>query len=92
MQAIIQIIKVTKDGRAWSMQDAECILLNDDGTPNQVGVLQIPKELREKGVAIGTYTGSFALKSDLRTRRIEAVLTGLAPYATKRQAAAPAAS
>lgn len=94
MQAIIQIIKVnekrtgSKDGRAWEMQDSECILLNDDGTPSQVGVLPIPKELREKGVNPGTYTGTFALKADLRTRRIEAVLTGLAPYATKRQAAA----
>jgi hypothetical protein len=58
------------------MQDCECILLNEDGTPAQVGVLSLPKSLRGS-VKVGTYTGTFALAPDLRTRRIEAVLTGL---------------
>lgn len=84
MHALIQIIKVneaksgTKDGRAWEIQDAECILLNDQFMPDQVGVLTLPKELRGK-VGPGTYTGSFTLRPDLRTRRIEAVLVGLTP-------------
>lgn len=84
MQAIVQIIKVnearsgTKDGRQWEMQDAECILLNDKGQPEQVGVLMVPKELRGK-VGVGVFTGSFALRTSLRDRRIEAVLTGLVP-------------
>ena len=82
--SILKIIVVnearsgTKDGRAWEMQDAECVLLNEDGSPRQVGVLSIPKELRGK-VQPGDFTGSFALKPDLRSRRIEAVLTGLTP-------------
>lgn len=84
--ALIQIIRVndpragTKDGRAWKMQDAECLLLNDDGSPNQVGVLSLPKEMMDdKAPRPGIYTGSFALKSGLRDRRIEAVLTSLVP-------------
>ncbi|MBS0315630.1 MAG: hypothetical protein JSR49_00735 [Proteobacteria bacterium] len=85
MQAIIQVIKLNdlrsgvKDGRPWELQDAECILLNDKGEPDQVGVLSLPKDLRGK-VERGTYTGSFALRASLRDRRIEAVLTGLVPY------------
>lgn len=88
-QAFTSLIKIivvnearsgTKDGRNWSMQDCECILLNDDGSAKSVGVLQLPKEIRERGeVKPGDYSGSFALKPDLRTRRIEAVLTGLTP-------------
>ena len=84
MQAIVQIIKVNeartgnKDGRAWEMQDAECILLNEKGQPEQVGVLMIPKELRNK-VQPGIFTGAFALRTSLRDRRIEAALTGLTP-------------
>lgn len=83
--AILQIIKVNdaktgvKDGRPWEIQDCECILLNDQMQPEQVGVLSLPKELRGK-VGTGTFTGSFALRPDLRTRRIEAVLTSLVPF------------
>jgi hypothetical protein len=88
MKSIIQIIKVNelrtgnKDGRTWEMQDAECILLNDDGDVESVGVLQLPKELRGN-TKTGTYLGTFALRPNLSTRRIEAVLTGLQPYAVK---------
>lgn len=87
MQSIIQILKVneartgTKDGRQWEMQDAECILLNDDGTPAQVGVLMLPKDLRGKAQP-GTYLGTFALRTD-RERRITAVLTGLNPMPSR---------
>jgi hypothetical protein len=86
LSSLLRIIVVneersdTKEGRAWAMQDAECILMNDDGSPKQVGVLQLPKEIRAKGaVKPGDYTGSFALRPDLRTRRIEAVLVDLTP-------------
>ncbi|KTT20393.1 hypothetical protein [Pseudacidovorax intermedius] len=84
--ALIQIIKVnekrggTKDGRAWEMQDAECLLLNEDGTPAQVGVLMLPKQLRgEHEPKPGFYSGAFALGVSLRDRRVEAMLTGLSP-------------
>lgn len=93
MQSVIQILKVndertgTKDGRQWSMQDAECLLLKDTGEVDQVGVLQIPKELRGK-VAPGTYLGSFGLRPNMQSRRIEAVLVGLQPYAVGKVAPA----
>lgn len=96
--ALLQIIKVNtartgvKDGRPWEMQDAECILMDDDGVFTQVGVLMLPKELRNK-TEPGTYSGSFALSAGLRDRRIEAILTGLVPVDIKqvrKAAAAPA--
>lgn len=85
--SLVQIIVVnearsgTKDGRQWSMQDAECILLKDDRTPSQVGVLMIPKDLQGK-VTPGLYTASFALRPNMASRRVEAVLTGLVPVPT----------
>lgn len=90
IQSLVNIIKVNelrtgvKDGRAWSMQDAECLLLNDDGSPASVGVLSLPQNLRgENAPKTGVYTASFALRAGLRDRRIEAVLVGLTD-ATKR--------
>lgn len=82
--ALLEILKVndersgTKDGRAWAMQDAECLLLKEDGSIDQVGVLMLPKELRGK-VQPGIYTGAFALRPNMASRRIEAVLTSLHP-------------
>ena len=69
MQTIIQILKVNearsgnKDGRDWSMQDCECILLNDDGSVGEVGVCALPKDLIGK-VAPGHYTASFTLAAN----------------------------
>ena len=96
MQSLLQIIKVneprsgTKDGRAWQMQDAECILLNDDGTVGSVGVLRLPKSLQGK-VQTGTFTGSFALQPELSTRRIMAVLVDLTPVPPHKPATPPKA-
>ncbi|GLS16571.1 hypothetical protein [Hydrogenophaga electricum] len=97
--SIIKIIKVNaprsgiKDNRAWEMQDAECILLDDNGEEQQVGVLMLPKHLRgtdESGKSRvpdrGIYMASFALQASMRNRSIEAVLTDLRPYAVGKQA------
>lgn len=97
MQSIIQILKLNepktgtskKTGNPYDMQDAECLLLNADGSVDQVGVLQVPKALRDV-VAVGKFTASFALHSNFASRRIEAVLTGLIPISDSR-AAKPAA-
>lgn len=100
MQSIIQVLKLNdpktgiskKNGNAYDMQDAECLLLNDDGSIDQVGVLQVPKSLREK-IAVGTFRGSFAMQANFASRRIEAVLTDLVPVPVKGSApAAPAPS
>lgn len=102
LTSLIQIIKVnekrsgTKDGRPWELQDAECILLADDGQYRQVGVLSLPKHLRgDAAPGPGTYIGSFGLSAGLRDRRIEAVLLDLRPYdvrAKSTPAAAPGVS
>lgn len=82
--SLVQVLKVNearsgnKNGRDWKMQDAECILLDDKGQPDSVGVLMIPKDLMDK-VGPGKYTASFALRPNLSTRKIEAVVTALVP-------------
>ncbi len=98
--SIIKIVKVnelrkgSKDGREWAMQDAECILLDENGEEQQVGVLMLPKDLRgEKAPSKGIYLGSFTLQAGMRDRRIEAQLVGLQPYDVRKPpASAPAAS
>jgi hypothetical protein len=101
MQALIQIIKVNDarsgvsklSGKPYTMQDAECLLLGDDGSPQQVGVLTLPRSLTgDAAPKPGTYTGSFALQSSLRDRRIEAVLTGLTPAPLRGHPVTPAAA
>jgi hypothetical protein len=95
MQALIQIIKVNDvrsgvskvSGKPYTMQDAECLLLADDGSPQYVGVLTLPRTMTGDGAPKpGTYTGTFALQSSLRDRRIEAVLTGLTPATVRNPA------
>jgi len=90
MQSILQVLKVnevrkgisSKTQRPYEMQDAECLLLKETGEVDQVGVLQIPRELLGK-VVPGVYLGSFALRPNMASRRLEAQLTGLQPYAVK---------
>lgn len=86
MQSLIQILKMNepktgvsgKTGKPYDMQDAECLLLNDDGSLAQVGVLQVPRALREVA-KVGKFSASFALQANFASRRIEAVLVGLTP-------------
>lgn len=99
MYSIIQILKLNepktgiskKNGNAYDMQDAECLLLNDDGSIDQVGVLQVPKSLREK-IAVGTFRASFAMQANFASRRIEAVLTDLVAVPVKGSSPAAASS
>lgn len=100
MQSIIQILKVndaragSKEGRPWQMQDAECLLLKETGEVDQVGVLMLPKDLQSPPgmppkVQTGVYLGSFALRPNMASRRIEAQLIGLQPYTVKSPAVKP---
>ncbi len=90
MQSILQILKLNevregvsqKNGKPYRMQDAECLILNETGEVDQVGVLQIPRHLLGT-VTPGVYLGSFALRPNMASRRIEAQLTGLQPYTVK---------
>lgn len=58
------------------------MLVDENGVIDQVGVLMLPKELTGQ-VKTGTYLGAFALRVDMQTRKIGAVLTGLQPYAVR---------
>ena len=99
--SIIQILKVNekrtgnKNGRDWAMQDCECALLSETGELEQVGVLQLPKEMMgDNAPKAGTYVGSFALRAGMQDRKIGSVLTALTPYpvgGAAKPAAKPAA-
>jgi len=84
--SLIQIIKVGPvqnreyDGRKYDVQEAECILINDDGTPEAVGVLRLGESMRgDKAPPLGTYSAKFSLMPSPKDRKIGAVLTGLTP-------------
>ena len=90
LTSIIKILLVNeprsgiKDGRPWSMQDAECVLLTPEGEISQVGVLPLPKNMMgENAPQPGTYVGAFSLMAGMKDRRIGAVITTLTPYPTK---------
>ena len=95
MQSIVQILVAGPvedreyEGRKYKSQSCECVLLNDDGTPAQVGVLRVPQDMLGE-VKAGVFIGSFAMRPDRKTRVLGAVLTGLQPYTIK--GAAPAKS
>lgn len=102
--SIIHILKLNElregksksTGNEYRMQDAECLLLNADGSVSEVGVLMIPKDMLGS-VQVGIFTASFALRASKARdagRRIEAVLTGLVPVPPAAPAApkAPAAA
>ena len=88
MQSLIKILKVNeirkgisvKTNKPWEMQDAECLLMNDDGSIGSVGVLQLPKALMGANLpAVGDYSAKFTLQSGMTDRKINAVLVGLTP-------------
>ncbi|WP_120970478.1 hypothetical protein [Comamonas sp. lk] len=87
--SIVQILKVNdpregvgKTGKAWKMQEAECILLDEHGQVSQVGVLDVPKDLIGV-VAPGTFTATFSLSAHYQTRKIESRLVSLTRVPTK---------
>lgn len=91
MHSILQILLVhpveekSYEGRKYTSQSAECLILNDSGEVAEVGVLPVPESLRES-VKPGFFIGTFVLRASKRRdggRRIEAVLTGLQPYQVK---------
>jgi hypothetical protein len=89
MQSLIQILKLNEprpwnmDGKSGLSHSAECLLLNDDGTISQVGVLKIKGDDLIKKAQVGVYSGSFAMRANPASRVIEAVLTDLTPIPSK---------
>jgi hypothetical protein len=88
MQSILQILAITiKDGTSkktnqpYSIKEAQCVLLNDDGTPALVGSLVIPKSMTETA-KVGVFTASFGFVVGFMgddKGRIVAQLAGLTP-------------
>jgi hypothetical protein len=86
--SILEILLITnksgtakKSGVAYSINEAHCVLRNEDGTPGAVGVLVIPKRLEEKAKQ-GMFTASFGLVAASygeNQGRIVAELTDLNP-------------
>lgn len=95
--SVVQILKVNdarsgvgKNGKNWTMQEAECILLDSDGAVSQVGVLDVPKDMIGL-IAPGNYTATFSLAAHYQTRKIESRLTALTRIPSKSERAAAAA-
>ena len=95
--SVVQILKVNdsrsgvgKNGKNWTMQEAECILLVGDGQVSQVGVLDVPKDMIGNLVP-GMYTATFTLAAHYQTRKIESRLTGLTRIPSKSERPAPSA-
>jgi hypothetical protein len=89
MNVFLQILKVNEvrsgigktSGNPYRMQDCECLILDDKGDVDQVGVLMLSKDQVDKTFP-GIYLGSFAMRantSEKGGRKIEAVLTALSP-------------
>lgn len=101
MQSILQILVVNtkegtskKSGQPYKIPEAQCVLINDDGTVAAVGVLVIPKQLEDQAKP-GTYTGAFALEAATfgeNQGRIVAKLVGLTPLPPSAQRGRAAAS
>lgn len=68
------------DGRKYQVQECECVMQNDDGSPASVGVLRLSDAMKgDKAPKPGEYTATFAMRARPKDRRIEALLTGLVP-------------
>lgn len=80
------------EGREYQVQEAECIMLNDDGSPQGVAVLRLDDTMRgDKAPKPGLYTASFTLRANPKDRRLEARLAGLVGFEAPRRAAGQAA-
>jgi hypothetical protein len=77
------------EGRAYQVQEAECIMLNDDGSPQGVAVLRLDDSMRgDKAPKAGLFTASFTLRANPKDRRLEARLAGLVAFEAPKQRAA----
>ena len=64
--------------REYKAQQLECLALDADGQPLQVGIIRVPTHLHGQ-VTTGFYRPVFGMRVD-RDRVIQAVLLDLTPY------------
>ena len=76
----------TKAGGKFSIQDAECLITEGDGSIT-VGALPLPRELVGKGLVTGDYVGVFKWVRDYKNGRLVNELQGLTPALPSRAAA-----
>lgn len=73
------------EGRDYQIQEAECVMLNDDGSPAGVAVLRLGEKMRgDNAPKPGFFTAAFALRANPKDRRLEASLAGLTPFEVTR--------
>jgi hypothetical protein len=97
MQSTVRIFKMDdvkkgtskKTGSPYEIHTAQAALIDGAGNVDQVGVLDIPPDLRNKGIVPGDYSGTFAMKTNFQNGRIEAALVGLTPMQPVRAPKAP---
>lgn len=98
LTSLIQILKVgivqdkKFEGREYQVQECECVLLDENGELESVGVLRLSEKFRKDPPVKGTYSAVFSLVASPKDRRIGAVVTGLTvvtPESLKRLSAAP---
>jgi hypothetical protein len=89
LPAFIQILKVNdlrkgvgqKSGKPYEMQDAECMLLNESGELEQVGVLQLPKDMTgDAAPRPGVYIPTYGMRAGMQDRKIAPVILSLTPH------------
>ena len=66
----------TKSGGKFSIQDAECMITEADGSIT-VGALPLPRDLVGKGLVSGDYVGVFKWVRDYKNGRLVNELQGL---------------
>lgn len=89
--SIIQVLKTGEqiakkfEGRDYTVQECECLLLNDDGSVECVGVLRLSDKFKgENAPKPGTYTAGFSLVASPKDRKIGAMVTSLTPLPARK--------
>lgn len=96
LPSIIQVLVVGAvtpkkfEGREYTAQQLECVALDADGQPLQVGVIRVPKHLQGQ-ITTGFYRPVFGMRVN-RERVIESAILDLTPYKPAGSSAAVAPS
>lgn len=89
MPAFIQILLVgqltpkTYEGRSYNTQEAECVLLDENGETLQIGVLRFSEKFQKEPPTKGLYRPVFSMVASPKDRKIGAVITDLQPVDAK---------
>lgn len=92
--SVIQILKTGLEtpkqweGRSYTVQECECLLLNEDGSVECVGVLRLSDKFKgDAAPKPGTYAAGFSLVASPKDRKIGAMVTSLTPVPPRRMVA-----